>query len=285
MKKAGVTISNVVTGPCIDADKPFQYMVFIYNGNNIATGTSFSYVGGVVDGSGATAPPNGSFLMTGNGGYLSLKHGQTATFELATTYQVKVAQVKYDSYDTSIYGTTGADVTLAIPNPPSGTVNHPGYASPPKPIPADGLAFAFTNARKVADVTVSKTVAGAGGNKNIDFPFTIQIKDGETPLGNGIQFAYEGSAIGGVTAPENDKLNLEGGAATINLKHGQTITIKNVPINFSVSVTESGGPAGYETKISHGGDFIEGKGTGIKQVVAGGLTFGFRNTYAVPPPA
>ena len=90
------------------------------------------------------------------------------------------------------------------------------------------------------DVTISKTVTGSFADKNKYFTFTLSFKDAtNTPLTGTI--SYTGGAIPGLgaTAPANGILTLAGGQATVTLKHGQTVTLLDVPANALIRIQET----------------------------------------------
>ena len=105
------------------------------------------------------------------------------------------------------------------------------------------------------DLTVSKTVTAEPGqsgdtNKLWNFTVTLTQQDG-TPLA-GRTFNYEGgSSDQTVEAPLKGTLTLDSnGKATFKLKHGQSITIKDIPINVKYKVEEKeAGQNGYETTV------------------------------------
>lgn len=107
------------------------------------------------------------------------------------------------------------------------------------------------------DLTLSKTVEGDYGDKNKVFDFTITLLNNQgTPLTG--TFAYTGGTISGsgAAAPSDDTLNLDStGSAVLQLKHGQTITVKNIPETSKVRIKEDDTiAAGYSTtyKIDNG---------------------------------
>ncbi|MCU6761098.1 Mg-chelatase subunit ChlD [uncultured Roseburia sp.] len=110
---------------------------------------------------------------------------------------------------------------------------------------------------KNASLTISKEVRGEMGDKKKTFSFTIRLKDkNKNPVsgeGTGIQaavYACEGGILPGVTgveAPEQSSVEFEkDGTAVVSLKHGQTLTIKNLPDGYFFEVTENAeGNTGY----------------------------------------
>ena len=84
---------------------------------------------------------------------------------------------------------------------------------------------------KVGDLTVSKTVTGDLGDREKYFSFTVEF----TAEGS---YSYTGSKSGTISS-----------GGTVQLKHGQSITISGLPAGTSYSVTESGN-TGYRVYTS-----------------------------------
>ena len=117
-----VTISNEVTGAYANMDKSFTYTIYFQDsgGTALASGTQFTYTGGVIAGSGATAPSGGT-LTLGSGGEatVTLTTGQTITIAgVATSAKVRVVQTTDTNYTTSFKdsldasSTSGADTGM-----------------------------------------------------------------------------------------------------------------------------------------------------------------------------
>lgn len=82
-------------------------------------------------------------------------------------------------------------------------------------------------------------MAGESGETDRDFIFTIVLTDENgTPLEG--EFAYSGSKSGTIAS-----------GGTVTLRHGQSITLDNLPGGTCYQVTET--PAeGYDTTVSGG---------------------------------
>ena len=146
-----VTISNTITGTHANMTKAFTFTVYFEDsaGAPLASGTQFTYTGGVIAGSGATAPANGT-LTLGSGGEatVTLTTGQTITIAgVATSAKVRVVQTTDTNYTTSFKdsedasSTTGADTGV-------------------RSMTAADRAFDFTNTRSVVPGGIS---TGSGG--------------------------------------------------------------------------------------------------------------------------
>lgn len=106
-------------------------------------------------------------------------------------------------------------------------------------------------------VEISKTVTGNMADINEYFAFTLTINGlaGTTYTVTGAH-----STDGNETV---DSSTVNAGANTIYLKHGQTITIGNLPEGTTYTITETGA-ADYDTKV----DGNNGKASGTKKVTS-----------------
>lgn len=113
----------------------------------------------------------------------------------------------------------------------------------------------------VGHLAVQKTVDGNAGDTNKDWHFTIELKNAGMPLSG--TFVYTGTSVPGVPAPESGVLTLDGdGKTTIQLRHGQTITIRDIAPGVSYTVTEVEGNAdGYVTTLQNAEGLIPENGT------------------------
>lgn len=124
------------------------------------------------------------------------------------------------------------------------------------------VRVAYTNRAVIpepGDLTVSKTVGGFGTTgKSKEWNFTVTLKPLD-PERFDTTYQFEGGVLDGVTGvtpPENGELTFtkqENGTYTtqISLKHGQTITIKDLPYGTVYSVSEDeAGQGGYTTAVT-----------------------------------
>ena len=81
-----------------------------------------------------------------------------------------------------------------------------------------------------SDISISKRVTGNMGSRDKNFEFSISLLDNGAPVTG--EFVAEGTDAEYITFN-----NL--GVATFTLSHGQTITIKDVPIDAEYTVTET----------------------------------------------
>ena len=102
---------------------------------------------------------------------------------------------------------------------------------------------AFTNTRGEGDLVISKTVSGTGANENQDFSFTVNLydSDGETALSGSYTATY--------TDGSRSEVTITNGVATISLKHGESVTIADLPAGAKYTVSETADP-NYTTSVS-----------------------------------
>jgi len=148
-----LTISNEVTGTYGDMTKAFTFTVYFEDsaGAPLASGTQFTYTGGVLTGSGATTPSGGTLTLDSAGKTtvpLTLTTGQTITIEgVATSAKVRVVQSTDTNYTTSFKDSEDASSTS-------------GADTGVRSMTATDRTFDFTNTRSVVPGGIS---TGSGG--------------------------------------------------------------------------------------------------------------------------
>lgn len=89
---------------------------------------------------------------------------------------------------------------------------------------------------KVNDLTLTKTVKGSFGDLNETFTFTITLSPE-----SGKSYGGAMITVSDTTNEQNGKVwAIDGNAKTITLKHGQTVTISNLPVDAKYTITENG---------------------------------------------
>lgn len=175
---------------------------------NLGEGGSFAYEG---DKTGAIA----------DGGTISLKGGQTVTIKdipVGTSYSIiEEPSAHYISASQDATGTVGLS----------------------------GSSVHFTNTRKLANLTLSKTVKGANADKTKSFKFVVSLDATGA-------FEYTGDKTGTVS---------DGG--TVSLKGGQSIIIKDVPVGVAYSVVEEK-TQGYKSEAKNGQGTVAESGNDIQ---------------------
>ena len=160
----------------------------------------------------------------------------------------------------------------------TGTLYHPG-----DPITLTGSKTLYAKWVPFVDVTLSKTVTGAMGDKTRGFTFKITFEDSTgTKLPSGTQLDYTGSVLSGttgVTAPASGTLTLDNtGSDTITLKHGQSIKIEDVQVNYKIIIEETDG-TGYTVKYTDSANpsSPQTSATTGPKTLSGDRTFAFEN--------
>lgn len=136
---------------------------------------------------------------------------------------VTVEEVKLDSHYTPSYKVNGAD-------------SQNGAKAELGALQQDGNTVEFTNTYSVpnlSSMTIQKKVTGAFGERTKDFTFSVTLtKDGADVTG------WSHSTVNGTS------LN------SFTLKHGQQVELKNIPIDTTITITESNAND-YDTKATN----------------------------------
>lgn len=129
------------------------------------------------------------------------------------------------------------------------------------------IAITNTYTRAVADVTVTKTVAGSMGDYDKSFNFTVTVKTDDTDAAFKI----------GETKHT--------GTASFVLKHNGSITLKEIPISATVTVTETNySENGYSTSYTiDGANAATGNIATLQSVGEEGHSICFTNKKDVVP--
>ena len=148
-----------------------------------------------------------------NGAYVSVSHVFNEVVDANTDYIYSFAE------NVSKANVRGYDLTRTLVDGVKGTT---GSVTMNKENNNQSITFSNFYKKNTADVTISKTVTGLLGDTNKDFEFRVSITQ------NGVDCT-------GVTAKKgNDSVSLN----DIKLKHGETVTLENVPIGATIKVTE-----------------------------------------------
>lgn len=147
-KLPDLSLSKTVTGEMGDKTKQFEFVINLKNKNGTPVGKpfkkSFQYVGGVVDGTEATAPQNGTITFTKGEARISLSHGQKITIKdlpYGSTYTVTETtdtkdpyKVIYDGKAQPATGQLKTDGSIDVVNnkeyvPPTGITSHTDHSA------------------------------------------------------------------------------------------------------------------------------------------------------------
>ena len=253
-----LAVQKTVAGNAGETGREWEFTIELKNANGTALSGDFHYEGEsiVTD----VTPPTGGTLTFDSAGKatISLRHGQKITIEgIPANVIYTVTEDKANGY-----------VTTSVDD--KGTIQDNNTAT-----------AAFTNTKDVfQSLTVEKTVGGADGDKKKAWEFTIELKNANGTALSG-DFDYKGESIEGVDQPPNDTLTFgNDGKATIRLKHGQKITIENIPVNVTYTVTETEAdddgyvttPGGTIIGTIKAGTDATASFTNSKTILRGGLT-------------
>ena len=195
-------------------------------------------------------PLTGSYNYTGSktgtitsGDTVTLKHSESITINelpVGTVYKVTEVEANTDGYETAV---TDGEGTIDFGTQTAKFVN-------------------TKNETPKGSLTVSKTVSGTAGEQDRDFTFKIELFDKDNnPLTE--SYNYTGSKTGTITSGD-----------TVTLKHNESITINDLPVNTIYKVTEvEANTDGYETSVT------DGEGT----ITEGGASAVFVNTKNETP--
>ena len=230
-----LTIHKTVTG--VSTEEPFTFILKLAPpaGGNL-DGMKFSD-NSMVTANGAIA---NEYVVTlkynaAIGGYESL-----VVSGLPQGTQYNVTETETNGYTVSLRNQDGTPVLDTLGNPVTmaeGTITESNLA-----------AYAGFNNAKVntqpGSLTISKTVSGNRSSTQRDFTFTVILRDASGNLLTGT-YPFTGSREG----------NVENGTATFLLRHGQSITISNLPVNTRYEVSEEAGD--YSPTVSGGSGTIQ----------------------------
>lgn len=141
-----------------------------------------------------------------------------------------------------------------------------------------------TDQVQTCDLTISKRVNDPAGNDNNQtFSITVNLTDKNgTPLTS--EYSYVGGKLqdtefGNVV--EASSGTLENGSGTVNLKSGQTVTIKNIPYWSNFTVTETGAENYSKTYQVNTSEISPLEENGTSGTIQGHTTVAITNTRIV----
>ncbi|WMI80005.1 DUF7601 domain-containing protein [Anaerotignum sp. MB30-C6] len=198
-KSAGsLTIVKSVTGNAADKTKKFDFTVTFVGANG-----TYDYIGSGV--------PNGTIK---SGDRISLAHGESITImKLPKGISYTVSEADYSSEDYSTTS-TGEKGTILADSPQTAS-----FVNGKNKKPTGG----GSGGGSTGELTISKTVVGAGKDMDKKFKFNVTFK------GSSDSYQYTGNGVSGGTIQSGD---------TISLAHGESITITGLPENLEYQVKE-----------------------------------------------
>lgn len=171
-----------------------------------------------------------------NGPYVSVSHVFDEVVEANTDYTY------YFKEDVKKADVNGYDLTRTLVDGAEGVTA--GSVTMNKEYSNQSITFSNFYEKKTADVSISKIVTGLMGDTNKEFTFNVSI-------------TQNGAACTGVTAKKNDAaVSLQN---SFTLKHGEIVTLENVPIGATITVTESAPGEHYNVSATGHSDEQNGR--------------------------
>ena len=215
-------------GGTAEFGREFEFTVTLSRNDNIAlAGTYLTQSGRTVAFEDNAAGGVTARVRVAGGGSLTI-----LGIPSGTSYTVSEADYTADRYTTTSTGAAGVVETAAVRATFLNTRANPGYGA----------------------LTVTKTVEAIGGAEIPDtqfvFDIALTLEDGED---------FTGTLRTIRTSGETGRLYFNGGAASIRLSHGESVTLSGIPLGTSYTVTER---AAQDMRVSSTGSEGAIKGTG-----------------------
>ena len=225
-----LTLEKIVTGGAGDKSKDWHFKIVLIPDEDVIFDKSYHYVGGHVA-NGVDPHSDGELVLTDNhdGSYegeITLKHGESVTIEgIPERTQYKVIEQEANKNDYYTMQTTNSEGVLTKENE----------------------KIRFTNYKlSKHDITLAKKVEGAWGDKEKEWTFKITLEPLEYVILDK-DYSYVGSKIGKISFADNGNGIYVG---VVTLKHGETITIKDLPEGTHYNVEElEANQDGYTTRV------------------------------------
>ena len=196
-----------LNGRTAEFGREFEFTVTLSRNDNIAlAGTYLTQSGRTVAFEDNAAGGVTARVRVAGGGSLTI-----LGIPSGTSYTVSEADYTADRYTTTSTGAVGVVETAAVRATFLNTRANPGYGA----------------------LTVTKTVEAIGGAEIPDtqfvFDIALTLEDGED---------FTGTLRTTRTSGETGRLYFNGGAASIRLSHGESVTLSGIPLGASYTVTE-----------------------------------------------
>ena len=250
-----LTLSKTVSGQAASTSQQFTMHVTLKDASGNPLSGTYSYTGGTVSGSGATAPANGTITLDANG---------TGSVTLTAGQQVTIAGIPSGtSYTVEEAASTAADALLY-----DATYN--GDATPASGTLSGDATVTVTNAVQEGGLSVTKHVKGEVGSTQA-FTFTVKL-------------GGSGATLTGTYG----EMEFSNGQATFTLKDGETKAASALPAGATYEVIEESNDK-YSTTSEHAtGTITKGETAQASFTNTRGMTSlplsggaGFGVTYAV----
>ena len=215
-------------GRTAEFGREFEFTVTLSRNDNIAlAGTYLTQSGRTVAFEDNAAGGVTARVRVAGGGSLTI-----LGIPSGTSYTVSEADYTADRYTTTSTGAVGVVETAAVRATFLNTRANPGYGA----------------------LTVTKTVEAIGGAEIPDtqfvFDIALTLEDGED---------FTGTLRTTRTSGETGRLYFNGGAASIRLSHGESVTLSGIPLGTRYTVTER---TAQDMRVSSTGSEGAIKGTG-----------------------
>jgi hypothetical protein len=240
-----LTLGKTVSGQAADSSQDFTLDVTLKDSSGKALTGTYSYAGGTVAGSAATAHADGTIALDAEGkGSVTLKPGQTVTIKglpSGASYEVEEAastatdkplyDATYNGSSTAATGTLSADATVTVNN-----AVQEGKLSVTKHVKGE------VNSKQAFTFTVK--LGGAGANLSGQYgdmlfdkgQATFTLKDGETKTAS----ALPAGATYEVVEESNDKYTTASENATGTITKGDTAAVSFTNTRGTTSLPLSG---------------------------------------------
>lgn len=160
-----------------------------------------------------------------NGAYVSVSHVFNEVVDANTDYIYSFAE------NVSKANVRGYDLTRTLVDGVKGTT---GSVTMNKENNNQSITFSNFYKKNTTDVTITKQVTGLLGDTNKEFAFNVSI-------------TQNGADCTGVTAKKGDQTV---SLTNFTLKHNETVTLENVPIGATITVTEVTPGAHYKVSAT-----------------------------------
>ena len=214
MNVGDLSVTKTVNGSGAETDREFSFTLTLDNADGV-----------IVDNTYETSA--GTLTVTGGEATFTLKGGETLT----------------------IYGIPeGTDYTVTEVDPAGHGYLITAVSGEEGVISTGTSSASFTNTRDIGELSVEKTVAGAIGETDKAFAFTLKL----IPSGNGIDVdGVYNATLYTADAAQSTTVTVANGVANFTLTHDQRLVIHEIPAGATYEVTEASyALEGYQTEAS-----------------------------------
>ena len=214
MNVGDLRVTKTVNGTGAEADREFEFTLTLDNADGVIVDNTYETSEGTL------TVENGEATFT-------LKDGETLT----------------------VYGIPeGTDYTVSEADPAGHGYLITAVSGEEGVIRTGTSSASFTNTRDIGELSVEKTVAGAIGETDKAFAFTLKL----IPSGNGIDVdGVYNATLYTADAAQSATVTVANGVANFTLTHDQRLVIHEIPAGATYEVTEASyALEGYQTEAS-----------------------------------